>query len=108
MKVAIIYGSTEGSTASAAEKIKEHLEVLGDVTIASVSDGLAPAKDADLVVLGSSTWGTCPRPSGRPGGDAARWASSGDHGATPPGGGSGCLVSALRWTAHAAVRRRRK
>jgi flavodoxin I len=57
MKVAIIYGSTDGTTAAAAEKIRERLASLGDVTIASVGDGLAPARDADLVVLASSTWG---------------------------------------------------
>jgi flavodoxin I len=57
MKVAIIYGSTTGNTASAAEKIKEQLASLGEVTLSAVGEGFGPAKDADLVVLGSSTWG---------------------------------------------------
>jgi flavodoxin I len=57
MKVAIIYGSTTGNTASAAEKIKEQLASLGEVTLSAVGEGFGPAKDADLVVLGASTWG---------------------------------------------------
>ncbi len=57
MKVAIIYGSTTGNTASAAEKIKDHLCSLGNVTLSPVADGLAPAGDADLIIFGSSTWG---------------------------------------------------
>jgi flavodoxin I len=46
-----------GNTAAAAEKIKEQLAPLGEVAISSVGDGFDTARDADLIVLGSSTWG---------------------------------------------------
>jgi flavodoxin I len=57
MKVAIIYGSTTGNTASVAEKLREQFASLGEVTLSTVGAGFGLAGDADLVVLGASTWG---------------------------------------------------
>lgn len=56
MKVAIIYGSTTGTTESAAELIAEKLPY--DVTVTNVSKANPElVSAADLVLLGSSTWG---------------------------------------------------
>lgn len=52
-KVHVIFGSTTGMTAAAADKIAA---ALGAKTI-NISSADASAFDADLLVLGSSTWG---------------------------------------------------
>ncbi len=57
MKTAIIYGSTTGNTEAAANSLKDALAPLGEVSVCSVTDGFGDAADADLVLLGSSTWG---------------------------------------------------
>ena len=52
-KVHVIFGSTTGMTAAVADKIAA---ALGAKTI-NISSADASAFDADLLVLGSSTWG---------------------------------------------------
>lgn len=56
MKVSIIYGSTTGNTENVAGIIKENLNdhEVNVVNVADVTDG---DYDAELVLLGSSTWG---------------------------------------------------
>lgn len=53
MKANVIYGSTTGMTEAVAGKIATAL----DASVANVATADAGAFDADLVVLGSSTWG---------------------------------------------------
>lgn len=56
-KVAIIYGSTTGNTEKAAELIRRNLTDC-DVTLSEVSGATDElVSSADLVLLGSSTWG---------------------------------------------------
>lgn len=58
-KVLIIYGSTTGNTETASEIIEKTLSSKGaDVDCKNVTDA-APGdmKDADLILLGCSTWG---------------------------------------------------
>jgi flavodoxin I len=57
MKIAIIYGSTTGNTEAAAERLKDALSDVGEVTLANITEGLDAAADADVVLLGASTWG---------------------------------------------------
>ena len=57
MNIAIIYGSTTGNTAAAANAIGKAFDDLGDVSVTPVSDGFGSAADANLVILGTSTWG---------------------------------------------------
>ena len=52
-KVHVIYGSTTGMTEAAANKIAEAL----GATAFNVNAGDATAFDAEMLVLGSSTWG---------------------------------------------------
>jgi len=57
MKVSIIYGSTTGNTERVASLIQDQLTD-HDVNLVNVSDVKdADYTDADLVLLGSSTWG---------------------------------------------------
>jgi flavodoxin I len=57
MKIEILYGSTTGTTEEIAGQIKENLSAY-DVTVRNVSNFDEEAlKEADLVLLGSSTWG---------------------------------------------------
>lgn len=53
MKANVIYGSTTGMTEAVAGKIATAL----DASVANVATADAGAFDADIVVLGSSTWG---------------------------------------------------
>lgn len=53
MKASVIYGSTTGMTEAVAGKIATAL----GASVANVATADAGAFDADLVVLGSSTWG---------------------------------------------------
>lgn len=53
MKASVIYGSTTGTTETVAEKIATAF----GAPVANVATADASAFDADLVVLGSSTWG---------------------------------------------------
>lgn len=53
MKASVIYGSTTGMTETVAGKIATAL----GAPVANVATADASAFDADLVVLGSSTWG---------------------------------------------------
>lgn len=53
MKINVIYGSTTGMTENVANKIAEAL----GTTAVNVASADAAAFDADLLVLGSSTWG---------------------------------------------------
>lgn len=53
MKASVIYGSTTGMTEAVAGKIAAAL----GASVANVATADAGAFDADLVVLGSSTWG---------------------------------------------------
>jgi len=51
----VIYGSTTGNTQTAAEKIAE---ALGDARVCSAAEAKPEDLDqADLIVLGTSTWG---------------------------------------------------
>ena len=52
-KVHVIYGSTTGMTEAVAEKIAKAL----DAQAFNINAGDAAAFDAELLVLGSSTWG---------------------------------------------------
>ena len=52
-KVHVIYGSTTGMTEAVAEKIAKAL----DAQAFNINAGDAAACDAELLVLGSSTWG---------------------------------------------------
>jgi flavodoxin I len=55
-KITIIYGSTTGNTASVANIIKDNLDA--SVTLSEVTEASEEMiKEADLVLLGSSTWG---------------------------------------------------
>ncbi len=53
MKASVIYGSTTGMTETVAGKIATAL----GAPVANVATADAAAFDADLIVLGSSTWG---------------------------------------------------
>ncbi|AFL69422.1 flavodoxin [Sulfurospirillum barnesii] len=54
MKIGVFYGSTNGNTADAAEKIKKHFNAeIHDVGKLNSSDELA---QYDVIVLGTSTW----------------------------------------------------
>ncbi len=55
-KIGIFYGSTTGNTESAAQAIKD---ALGDADIFAVdSDALGKMADYDVIIIGSSTWGS--------------------------------------------------
>ena len=59
MKVGIYYGSTMGNTANAAKSIKAELDSVGQVDLLNISDSdIASMADYDLLILGSSTWGS--------------------------------------------------
>ncbi|MDO4571215.1 MAG: flavodoxin [Planctomycetia bacterium] len=52
-QIKVIYGSTTGATEAAAKEIAEKL----GATLLNVADASPSDFDADLLVLGSSTWG---------------------------------------------------
>ena len=58
MKIGIFFGSTTGSTAAAADLIKNDLSSLGEVNVINIADSSPAAmNDYDFVILGVSTWG---------------------------------------------------
>lgn len=53
-EIKIIYGSTTGCTESAAQAVGA---AIGAASILNITDAAAADFDADLLILGSSTWG---------------------------------------------------
>lgn len=54
MKTVILYGSSGGNTSDIAERIKE---AYGEATLVDVADADKDSLDADVLILGTSTWG---------------------------------------------------